>query len=91
MAYSVTTSVYLVGGPFDGHWQPVALALSEMARVIALPVNRNVVRMLGGRNSIRPQPIRVAALYRRDELERHRYSFLCFCRPEDIEMECGEY
>lgn len=84
------TSIVLDGGPFDGHRQSVALSLYEMCRVIALPVNRNILRMLDGQVPSAPRPVRVAALYSRDQDESHHYAFLGFCRPEDVAMDRKE-
>ena len=89
-SHQSTTSIDLIGGPFDGHSQPVAMALSDMARVIALPVNRNILGMLVGKFNSVPLPVRVAALYSRDKWNRRRYGFIGFCRPEDVEMSCRE-
>lgn len=71
-----TNRVEFIGGPFDGHRQVVALpeALSD---TVALPVNRNVYRILDGLPAIDNMITTTIALYELEVVEGHpRYYFL---------------
>lgn len=78
---ATTNRVEFIGGPFDGHRQVVALpeALSE---TVALPVNRNVYRMLAGLPATNNMITTSIAVYELEVIEgRPRYFFLGSTSP----------
>jgi hypothetical protein len=80
------TSVEFIGGPFDGHVQPVDPTSDESWLIVALPVNENVMRMLNGDLPRKVSPARTIALYAKCPDSLH-YGFLGSYRAADLELE----
>ena len=85
--HHASAPIHFNGGPFDGHCQIVSLTPEQCCRVIALPVNHNILRLVGGQPVSALLPVRVAALYARDQDRVEHYDFLGYCRPEEVQMD----
>lgn len=69
--------IEFIGGPFDGHRQMVSIPAASLADTVALPVSRNIFRLLAGHRSVPGEPATSIAIYELDELRgRQRYFFL---------------
>lgn len=65
----MTNRVEFVGGPYDGHRQSVP-SRDALAETVALPVNRNIFRMLSGLPALagdRTTSIAIYELHNNDE------------------------
>lgn len=69
--------IEFIGGPFDGHRQMVTIPAASLADTVALPVSRNIFRLLAGHRSVPGEVATSIAIYELDELRgRQRYFFL---------------
>jgi hypothetical protein len=78
------TLVEFIGGPCDGYnmtMQP------ELPRAVAIPLNQNVFRVLGGQKSGPPLPCETIAFYKLANPEDGRYRFLGACRTSDLNVK----
>jgi hypothetical protein len=77
-----------IGGPLDGYTYTASFPLSELVDTMAMPVNQNVVRMLGGAPKGEKAPATSVALY---ELVRRggawRYDYLGAASAEQFQLE----
>jgi hypothetical protein len=70
------TAIEFVGGPLDGFHCRLACDPKRFGDVIAMPVNRNVIRSLGGEAPGRRGPATSAAIYiLSEEASGRRYLF----------------
>lgn len=75
--------VTFIGGPFDGHCQPVSLSASELLPVAMLPVKRSTFRLLDGQATHLDDPVTSVAVYQLDlSDELCRYQFVRSLDPE---------
>jgi len=44
----VSTSVHFIGGPFDGHVQPISCPTHVLNDEVTLPVNENILNWVNG-------------------------------------------
>jgi hypothetical protein len=58
--------VQFLGGPFDGHVQAVRLPRGSLAKLVALPVSREIFQMLSGNRPAPHTPVTSEALYQLD-------------------------
>lgn len=69
--------IEFIGGPFDGHRQSLSIPVNSLAETVALPVSRNIFRLLAGYQAAPEAPATSIAIY---ELEiiggQRRYYFL---------------
>jgi len=69
--------IEFIGGPFDGHHQSLSIPVNSLAETVALPVSRNIFRLLAGYHAAPDAPATSIAIY---ELEiigsQRRYYFL---------------
>jgi hypothetical protein len=69
--------IEFIGGPFDGHRQSLSIPVNSLAETVALPVSRNIFRLLAGYQAAPDAPATSIAIY---ELEiigsQRRYYFL---------------
>ena len=56
-------TVQFVGGPFDGYRQAMSFPAEELGAIVAIPVNRNVLELLGGKRRRLKSPASSVALY----------------------------
>ena len=69
--------IEFIGGPFDGHRQTVSIPVASLADTVALPVSRNIFRLLAGQSSMPGDAATSIAIYELEELHgRQRYYFL---------------
>jgi hypothetical protein len=76
-----------IGGPLDGHCQPVVADHDELILTAAIPVNENVFRMLDGQPRGPARPSRTFALYELHKEHGYRYCFLGFRTAADLNAE----
>lgn len=62
-----------IGGPFDGHRQPIDCAQDELQELVAFPVNENVLRLLAGVARGAERPVRSMAIYRLEGQSHYRF------------------
>ncbi|HVX11185.1 MAG TPA: hypothetical protein VHC22_08400 [Pirellulales bacterium] len=80
---SAKDRVEFIGGPYDGHRQGVPSA-EELADTVALPVNRNIFRMLSGLPATEPVRTTSIAIYELEMMEgAARYYFLGTTSPAE--------
>lgn len=77
-----------VGGPFDGHDQPLDVEREELQEVVAFPVNENVLRLLSGSARGAQRPVRSMAVYRLDGPRCYR--FVGAWPPRDFHLEAAQ-
>ncbi|MCA9266328.1 MAG: hypothetical protein R3E01_02440 [Pirellulaceae bacterium] len=76
--------VEFFGGPLDGHIHVVSLPTDELNDVAAIPVNQNVIEMLGGHRAQQKGPATSIAVYvRQDDRAGGQYHFLRSATPRD--------
>ena len=74
---STPYEIEFIGGPFDGHRQTVSIPVASLADTVALPVSRNIFRLLSGCNSVPGEAATSIAIYELEELHgQQRYYFL---------------
>jgi len=76
--------VAFVGGPFDGHLQPVRIRTSDLRRIAILPISRNVLRCLHGKPMkwVQCAPVTSFAEYRLETTDQGCcYRFVCAHSP----------
>ncbi|MGE0758976.1 MAG: hypothetical protein AB7O38_18300 [Pirellulaceae bacterium] len=76
-----------IGGPLDGHCQPIVAADDELIVTAAIPVNENVFRMLDGKPRGPARPSKTFALYELRRSPGPRYLFLGFRTAADLNAE----
>ncbi|HWB08478.1 MAG TPA: hypothetical protein VG826_04615 [Pirellulales bacterium] len=80
---SLSNRVEFIGGPYDGHRQMVP-APEALADTVALPVNRNIFRMLSGLPAAGDARTTSIAIYELDEIDGSaRYYFLGTTSPAE--------
>ncbi len=65
-----------VGGPLDGYTYAASFPFSELVSTMAMPINQNIVRMLGGEHEGPKKPATSVAIYeltQRDGTWRYEY------------------
>jgi hypothetical protein len=67
MDFNLVYHVEFVGGPLDGHIQPVSRPVEELNDLAAIPVNHNVVEKLSSRRSKPRRPATSIAVYIRQD------------------------
>ncbi|HEV3343945.1 MAG TPA: hypothetical protein VG125_26460 [Pirellulales bacterium] len=73
---SLSNRVEFIGGPYDGHRQTVP-SPEGLAETVALPVNRNIFRMLSGLPAAGDAHTTSIAIYELEALDGSpRYYFL---------------
>ena len=60
------------GGPFDGYQQSFDATTGNLAKRVALPINKNVLLMLDGKDRGRKLPALKIAVY---DLQNNKYVF----------------
>jgi hypothetical protein len=68
--------IEFVGGPYDGHRQVLSTPLGELAEIVALPVSRDIFRLLHGKTRGPVESITSVAVYQLEVLPtrlRHRF------------------
>jgi hypothetical protein len=74
--------VAFVGGPFDGHVQPVRILPSDLRRIAILPISRCVLLSLHGKPMQQHAPVTSFAEYRLVETDQGCcYRFVCAHHP----------
>jgi hypothetical protein len=74
--------VQFLGGPFDGHVQAVRLPPNCLAKLVALPVSREIFQMLAGQRPAPRTPVTSEALYQLEEMgSQPCYRFLKSIAP----------
>ena len=74
---STPYEIEFIGGPFDGHRQTVSIPVTSLADTVALPVSRNIFRLLSGCNSVPGESTTSIAIYELEALHgKQRYYFL---------------
>ena len=69
--------VDFIGGPFDGHRQPISIPPAALASMAAFPISQNVFRLLNNEASEPDSPTRSLAIYELAIVdEQPRYHFL---------------
>ena len=79
-------AVEFVGGPLDGHHQPIAAAQEELNHTATFPITRNLFRLLAKRPTGKKHPVTSVALYQLELLAgRPRYVFQGACTPVTVQ------
>ena len=79
--------IEFVGGPFDGHLQPVSVAPKHLAAHAAVPVSEKVFRLLEGKPIDGESVITSVAVYRLYESAGVcRYQFVIAKSPADLHV-----
>ncbi|HUY31461.1 MAG TPA: hypothetical protein VMV69_01675 [Pirellulales bacterium] len=69
--------VEFVGGPFDGHRQPISIPPTALASMAAFPISRNIFRLLDRETGEPNAPTTSLAIYELAVVdEQPRYHFL---------------
>lgn len=80
---SLSNRVEFIGGPYDGHRQMVPTP-EALAETVALPVNRNIFRMLSGLPTAGDARTTSIAIYELEALDGSpRYYFLGTTSPAE--------
>lgn len=68
--------IEFIGGPYDGYRQTLATPFGELAEIVALPVSRDIYRLLDGETRGQGVPITSVAVYQLEKSGnswRHRF------------------
>ena len=79
--------VSFVGGPFDGHCQPVALKAEEMQPVALFPISRDIFRLFDGKATQLRAAVTSTAVYRADSADARRV----LVRPADVSDDGADH
>lgn len=83
MSTEIKNRIEFIGGPYDGHQQGVPSA-DALAETVALPVNRNIFRMLSGLPAAEKVRTTSVAIYELEVVETGpRYYFLGTTSPAE--------
>jgi len=81
-------AVEFVGGPLDGHKHVAMFPPEELAEIITLPINKNVIGMLHGRSRAAKQHATSAAVYQlRHTHGLWRYLYRGAASAKDSQLE----
>ena len=76
--------IEFVGGPYDGHRQVLTTPPGELAEIVALPVSRDIFRLLHGETHGPVEPFTSVAVYQLEVLPtRLRHRFVGAASPND--------
>lgn len=88
MATTPSCTVKFIGGPFDGHLQNLDLGLEELRKVVAIPVNCNVVSGLSDEPTLPKYPATSVAVYSLEhESTEMQYCYLGPGHPNQFQLE----
>jgi hypothetical protein len=74
---SLLYQVEFIGGPFDGHRQPISIPLTALAAMAAFPISRNIFHLFDGVSREPDAPTTSLAIYELAVVdEQPRYHFL---------------
>jgi len=69
--------VEFIGGPFDGHRQPISIPPTALASMAAFPISHNIFRLLNNEADVPDAPPSSLAIYELAVVdEQPRYHFL---------------
>ena len=81
-------TIEFIGGPFDGHQQPLTIAPGDLATEAVMPVSQDMFRLMEGRTPTRSEPLTSLAVYRReDPADACRYCFVAARSPTQLQTE----
>ena len=90
MSNSIPSAQYqieFIGGPFDGHLQDISLAPGELAEMVLLPVNENMLRMVQGQHRGPKAVPTSVAMYSLEQHEgRWRYRYGWAASPDALQL-----
>lgn len=77
-----------IGGPLDGYTYTASFPFSELVTTMAMPVNPNIVRMLGGEHDGLKAPATSVAIYElKNRKGAWRYEYIGAASTEQFQLE----
>jgi hypothetical protein len=81
-------AVEFVGGPFDGYRQAISFPAAQLAEMVLLPVNDNILRLVQGKHCGPKAAPTSVAMYELEGHEGHwRYRYWWATSPEVLQLQ----